>query len=206
MAEIEKRSSGGDAAIVAAYATRGYSYQQIVDYFGVHFTTVGRVVRGGARSEGGGRVIRIYYRPDPQAHDPHGAHGKLRPSWQAALHTMLAQVQTELNLQEGEYEMWIPDMPDVPPQSPAVVMIAKADQAQSSGKKAKHILGVCKLVKQYDAGEYENSVDISPDINADTYFWFYATKKRDTNFGGDARVKVVEEPKHGILAPSEVSE
>lgn len=51
LAEIEKRSSGRDAAITAAYATGGYSYQQIAGYFGVHFTTVGRVVRGG-RSEG----------------------------------------------------------------------------------------------------------------------------------------------------------
>lgn len=48
LAEIEKRSSGRDAAIVAAYATGGYSYHQIADYFGVHFTTVGRIVRGRA--------------------------------------------------------------------------------------------------------------------------------------------------------------
>lgn len=32
-------------AIVAAYATGEFSYQQVADYFGVHFTTVGRIVR-----------------------------------------------------------------------------------------------------------------------------------------------------------------
>lgn len=48
LAEIGNRSPDRDAAIIAAYATGGYSYQQIADYFGVHFTTVGRVVRGGA--------------------------------------------------------------------------------------------------------------------------------------------------------------
>jgi len=47
LAEIESRTRGRNAAIVAAYATGGYSYQQIADYFGVHFTTVGKVVRGG---------------------------------------------------------------------------------------------------------------------------------------------------------------
>ena len=47
LAEIEKRSPDRDAAIIAAYATGGYSYQQIAEYFGVHFTTVGRIVRGG---------------------------------------------------------------------------------------------------------------------------------------------------------------
>lgn len=36
-----------NAAIVAAHATGGYSYQQIADYFGMHFTTVGRIVWGG---------------------------------------------------------------------------------------------------------------------------------------------------------------
>ena len=45
--QIENRSPDRDVAIVAAYATGGYSYQQIADYFGVHFTTVGRVVREG---------------------------------------------------------------------------------------------------------------------------------------------------------------
>jgi REP element-mobilizing transposase RayT len=47
LAEIESRARGRNAAIVAAYATGAYSYQHIADYFGVHFTTVGRIVRGG---------------------------------------------------------------------------------------------------------------------------------------------------------------
>ncbi|OFZ67514.1 MAG: addiction module toxin RelE [Betaproteobacteria bacterium RBG_16_56_24] len=46
LAQIEKCSPDRYAAIVAAYATGGYSYQQLADYFGVHFTTVGRIVRG----------------------------------------------------------------------------------------------------------------------------------------------------------------
>jgi hypothetical protein len=47
LAEIESRTRGRNAAIVAAYATGGYSYQEIADYFGLHFTTVGKIVRGG---------------------------------------------------------------------------------------------------------------------------------------------------------------
>jgi transposase len=34
-----------DAAIVAAHASGGDSYKQIGGYFGVHFTTVGRIMR-----------------------------------------------------------------------------------------------------------------------------------------------------------------
>ncbi len=40
-AEIPDR----DEAIVAAYATGEYSYQEIADFFGLHFTTVGKIVR-----------------------------------------------------------------------------------------------------------------------------------------------------------------
>ncbi|RLA11432.1 MAG: addiction module toxin RelE, partial [Gammaproteobacteria bacterium] len=32
-------------AIVEAYATGSYSYQQIADYYALHFTTVGKIVR-----------------------------------------------------------------------------------------------------------------------------------------------------------------
>lgn len=43
--EIERHAQGRNSAIVAAYATGGYSYQQLAEYFGVHFTTVGKIVR-----------------------------------------------------------------------------------------------------------------------------------------------------------------
>jgi len=47
LAEIERCLPDRNTAIVAAYTTGGYSYQQIADYFEVHFTTVGKIVRGG---------------------------------------------------------------------------------------------------------------------------------------------------------------
>jgi REP element-mobilizing transposase RayT len=47
LAVIERQSSDRNAAMIAAHATGCYSYQQIADYFGVYFTTVGKVVRDG---------------------------------------------------------------------------------------------------------------------------------------------------------------
>ena len=41
----ENRANDRDSAILAAYASGGYSYQQIGEHFGIHFTTVGRIVR-----------------------------------------------------------------------------------------------------------------------------------------------------------------
>jgi len=34
-----------DQATAVAYATGEYTYQQIADHFGLHFTTVGKIVR-----------------------------------------------------------------------------------------------------------------------------------------------------------------
>ena len=41
LAQIDKCEPDRNAAIRAAYATGAYSYQQIAEYFGLHFTTVG---------------------------------------------------------------------------------------------------------------------------------------------------------------------
>ena len=45
LAEIAERLPDRNVAINAAYATGAYSYPQIAEYFEVHFTTVGRIVR-----------------------------------------------------------------------------------------------------------------------------------------------------------------
>ena len=43
------RHSERSAAIDAAYATGAYTYREIVERFGIHLATVGRVVRGAVR-------------------------------------------------------------------------------------------------------------------------------------------------------------
>lgn len=43
--EIAAGCRDRNEAIIAAYATGEFSYQQLADYFEVHFTTVGRIVR-----------------------------------------------------------------------------------------------------------------------------------------------------------------
>lgn len=47
LAEIARGAAGRDEAIVAAHATGAYSYHDIANHFGIHFTTVGRIVRRG---------------------------------------------------------------------------------------------------------------------------------------------------------------
>jgi hypothetical protein len=43
--EYEKLSRSRDDAISRAYASGAYSYQVLGDYFGLHFTRIGRIVR-----------------------------------------------------------------------------------------------------------------------------------------------------------------
>lgn len=44
--QIEKESADRNEAIVSAHASGVYSYQKIAEHFGMHFTSVGRIVRG----------------------------------------------------------------------------------------------------------------------------------------------------------------
>jgi hypothetical protein len=43
--ELASRYPDRNQAIAAAYATGEYSYQQIADFYGLHFTTIGKVLR-----------------------------------------------------------------------------------------------------------------------------------------------------------------
>ncbi|MDP1696920.1 MAG: transposase [Xanthomonadaceae bacterium] len=45
LANIAAAHTSREAAMIAAHASGEYSYQQIAEFFGVHFTTVGRLVR-----------------------------------------------------------------------------------------------------------------------------------------------------------------
>ena len=45
LSALRRQHKNRDNAIRAGYKTGAYSYQQIANEFGVHFTTVGRIVR-----------------------------------------------------------------------------------------------------------------------------------------------------------------
>ena len=50
LAKIVQASKGRNSAIIAAYATGGYSQREIGEYFRLHPSTVGVIVRRGANS------------------------------------------------------------------------------------------------------------------------------------------------------------
>jgi len=50
LAYYEQHASNRNEALVKAYASGGYSYQALGCYFGLHFTTVGKIIRGSRES------------------------------------------------------------------------------------------------------------------------------------------------------------
>ncbi|MBQ0799291.1 MAG: hypothetical protein KBT63_08380, partial [Porticoccaceae bacterium] len=45
LSEYVKTANSRNEAIVLAYASGGYSYQELGEYFNLHFTQIGRIVR-----------------------------------------------------------------------------------------------------------------------------------------------------------------
>jgi DNA-directed RNA polymerase specialized sigma24 family protein len=43
--ELASKYEDRNQGIVVAYATGEYSYQQIADFYGLHFTTIGKILR-----------------------------------------------------------------------------------------------------------------------------------------------------------------
>lgn len=51
LAQLSRHATNRDAAIVAAHATGEYGYTAIGAFFGLHFTTIGRIVRKAKTSD-----------------------------------------------------------------------------------------------------------------------------------------------------------
>ena len=90
--------------------------------------------------------------------------------------------------------MFIPDMPNVPPQD-APVMIAQANQAQQGDVTTTRTLGVCHAAPN---NHYSAENGIGPVASADFYLEQYEHRKVDYNHPSGV-VTVLQQPKHGVL-------
>ena len=59
LSKIAAAHANCEEAMVAAHASGEYSYQQIAAHFGVHFTTVGRLVRASRQVRRGGGMVGL---------------------------------------------------------------------------------------------------------------------------------------------------
>ena len=103
----------------------------------------------------------------------------------------LDQVKADLKLTPGEVTMWIPDMPNVPPQD-VPVMIAQTNQAQSGNTTTVRTFGICNPVpsNRYSA---ENGLD--PIYSAQGFLNMYGSQ----TLTGPATTTILQQPTHGVL-------
>ena len=90
--------------------------------------------------------------------------------------------------------MFIPDMPNVPPQD-VPVMIAQANQAQSSTALTGRTVGICYGIFNGvgTSPSLENTID--PKVAAQSYFYSYEQR----TVTGSATITILQQPAHGIL-------
>ncbi len=87
--------------------------------------------------------------------------------------------------------MWIPDMPNVPPQD-APVMIAQANQAQAGAATKTRTIGVC-------APSPNNNYSAENVVIPITEAGYYLQAFEHRNPTGPATTIIVQQPKHGVL-------
>jgi len=110
---------------------------------------------------------------------------------------LIAEAQHTLNFNEGEFNMWISDIPMPSVDNPAIYMAAKSAKTQDKTAIAEHKLGVCRAIN--------SPVDIVPDGDARDYFTNYLKKSfsfvnnPDGSPRTDTSVRILTKPKHGKL-------
>jgi len=107
--------------------------------------------------------------------------------------------------------MLIPDMPNMPPQTPPTVMMAQTNQEARSPASFERVIGVCHVVanvpealKKYDAGVFPSQSYLYPWGEVSVYFREF--EQRDINiYEGNAgpldtaTSVIVQPPQHGSL-------
>ncbi len=106
---------------------------------------------------------------------------------------MLIQVAAEMNTNEGDIDMFVLDMANIPPQG-APVMMVQASQAKHAATQKERTLGVCQLIGNPDPEDTAVNV-IDPTASIRGYFYAFEHQR----LFGEGQVTILKNPTHGIL-------
>ena len=97
--------------------------------------------------------------------------------------------------------MFIPDMPNVPPQD-MPVMIAQANQAQPSDVTTTRTMGVCRIMANAANANFSLENTIIPKVSAGGYLYLYEHQMYEQQkiATSPATITILQNPKHGTLA------
>lgn len=110
-----------------------------------------------------------------------------------AMQALLTEASNTLGFREGEYTMFIYDIPNVPPSLSTVVMVAQANIGQPNAAKREHKIGVCGVVNPGGTGH----VGLSLLTVANSYLKGSVEKINRAT----ANITVIKQPKQGRLEP-----
>jgi hypothetical protein len=117
----------------------------------------------------------------------------------AAAQALLAEVQPDAVSEEGEFVMFVMDMPpDVPPQY-APVVIAQASQTGSTKVNGERTIGVCHLIENRVESRLSAKNSLSPVVAAWGYLTYTEHRLIDQDARRAATVKLLQPPEHGEL-------
>ena len=130
------------------------------------------------------------------------------------MQAMLAQAWADLDLQEGESAMFVLDIPEMPNQSPPVVMVADAGRAARGTATTGRAMGVCYVVAnvpetltEYSAGTFPAQDLVYPWRDISLYFRVFENRTIN-NYAGNtydldtSSATIVRPPEHGKLVPA----
>ena len=113
---------------------------------------------------------------------------------------LIAEARRNLDLKDGEFDMWIADLPNNTTNPPAIYLASSAAPTQTAT--ASHKVGVCQAIN--------SDVELYPAIDAGSYVYKYMNKEFSINPDGTERTditeSIVEQPKHGRIILDYVDE
>ena len=109
---------------------------------------------------------------------------------------LLEQAQSELEFEEGEFAMFVIDVPDLPQQY-APVIVAQTSQGRHATE-IPRMTGVCQVVQNRTGTEIGGQNVLSPAASAVNYFWDFEKQDMKEREAA-AKVTLVQLPKHGRL-------
>ena len=114
------------------------------------------------------------------------------------MQALLTEAKTSLCLNDGEYDMFTIDQPNVPPHTSPVIVAAKA----KPNTQRERVLGVCGLVELYGSGQAE----LNPVLRANDYFLtdkpYPKSSYRAEIADGLAKITILQQPTHGKVEPT----
>jgi VCBS repeat-containing protein len=110
------------------------------------------------------------------------------------MQSLVLEAQDALGFKEGETIMLIADLPNAPPSTSPVVIVAQANSGEQTAAQSAHVMGICDVLNLTRSSQ----VDLFPLGYANGYFMTHDA----TINPGTAKITIIQQSKHGRVEPT----